>query len=373
MKSFIFLLSAIMFVLASNNLFCSYDSTALPLNEKVGQMLIMHFNGEEINDDARRLIDEVHLGGIIYFTWANVLENKEKVRLLSEDLRRYAKEQGLPPLVICADQEGGRVARLRGEFRRFPSNKEVGDTGDLEYGEEVAYSLAKEMHSVGFTMNFAPVVDVNNNPLNPVINDRAFGDDPDIVTAFGERSIAGHHKAGMAVTLKHFPGHGDVSVDSHRAIPIVVKPKEELDAMELFPFKSLINDTDAIMSAHILMPALDKDNCATLSRKILRGLLREEMGFEGVVVSDSLVMQSVIDECDGDIAEVSIQAIAAGCDMLCLGGRVSIQGEDRANELTVDDVIAIQSKIIAAVEEGRISENEIDASLKRIQALKERY
>jgi len=313
------------------------------------------FKGEEIDDDARALVQDVKVGGIIYYNWANGLHSPKQVLGLSEGLQSLAEI----PLLIAVDQEGGRVARLK--FTKFPSNQDAKDQAG-----EIAFCIGEELRSVGINMNLAPVVDVNSNPQNPVIGDRAFSSDPKEVAACGKEAIDGYKKAGVIATLKHFPGHGDTSIDSHEDLPVVYKSKEELEAVELFPFKELSSSVNAIMTAHILVPALDPEFPATLSKKTL-DYLREEIGFEGVIVSDSLVMQGVLKKC-GSIEEAAIQAINAGCDLLILGGRYLIGKEKR--ELSVSEIQQIHEALVKAALHGRIPLARIDDAVARVLALK---
>lgn len=302
-----------MIILAS--LFCLHQMT---LEEKVGQVLMVNFRGEVANEDAQTLIQETHVGGIIYYNWANGLTSPQQVLNLSASLQQLAAI----PLLIAADQEGGKVARLKTGFTIFPGNKALGDTNDPSIAEQAAFAMGQEMRAVGVNMNLAPVVDVNVNPKNPIIGKRAFSDSPEIVTAFGKAAVNGYHKAGMITTLKHFPGHGDVEVDSHTDLPIVNKTMEQLSQVELLPFSKIL-DTDAIMTAHILVPALDEENCSTLSKKTL-SYLKDSLGFKGLIIADSLVMEGVLKQCK-TVDEAAIRALNAGCDMLILGRKETQQ------------------------------------------------
>jgi len=340
--------------------------TDLSLEEKVGQVLMPHFLGEGVNDDAKLLIQEGKIGNLIYYTWANGLQDPEQVRTLSQGLQALTNSI---PLLIATDQEGGVVTRLQKGFTQFPGNRALGKTLDPTLAHEAALITGREMRAVGIHMNMAPVVDVNSNPKNPVIGARSFGEDPYIVTVFGRQAAQGYAEANVIATLKHFPGHGDVSVDSHTDLPVIHKSLEELDQFELIPFRGLCQSVDAIMTAHILVPALDPDNCSTLSSKTLR-FLREEMGFRGLIVSDSLVMGGVVKKCH-TVDEAAIQALAAGCDLLILGGKLLI-GADR-RELTAQDVLRIHGAIVEAVRSGRIPEARLDEAVGRILALKSRF
>ncbi len=344
---------------------------SLSLEEKVGQLLMAHFHGEVANEDARALIQDTKIGGIIYYNWSNGLDSPKQVHLLSAGLQKLVQKNQNPiPLFIAADQEGGVVARLSRGFTVFPGNKALGMTGEPHLAEAAAWAMGKELQAVGINMNLAPVVDVNTNPRNPVIGIRAYGDHPETVIAFGEKALSGYKKAKIMTTLKHFPGHGDVEVDSHEDLPMVHKALEILEQGELLPFARLASSAEAIMTAHILMPALDSENCVTLSNKALT-YLRNKIGFQGVIIADSLVMEGVLKRCD-TIDEAAIQALNAGCDILLLGGKQLIGGHSHL-ELTVGDVQRVHRSIVKAVDSGRISESRLNQALEKILKLKEHY
>lgn len=343
----------------------------LSLEEKVGQVLMVHLHGETVNDNARALIHNAKVGGVIYYKWSNGLHSPQQVFTLSSDLQKLAKETRFSiPLLIAADQEGGIVARLQSGFTSFPGNRALGEAGDLSLAKAAAFSMGEELHAVGINMNLAPVVDVNSNPRNPVIGIRSFGDDPNTVTAFGKQFLEGFKQAGVIATLKHFPGYGDVAVDPHEDLPLIHKSKEELESVELLPFAKLSSSADAIMTAHILVPALDPEHCSTLSEKTLT-YLRETLGFQGVIVADSLVMEGVLKKCHS-VDEASIMALNAGCDLLILGGKL-LTSEHTGYELTPTDVQRIHGAIVEAVKNGRISEAKLDKAVTRILKLKDRY
>ena len=340
-----------------------FGHEGMTLEEKVGQVLMVHFHGEVVNEDAKALVQETKVGSIIYYNWSNGLHSPEQVRSLSADLQALASI----PLLIAADQEGGRVARLKEGFTSFPSNQVVAESGDSNAAERGALAMGREMRSVGVNMNLAPVVDVNSNPQNSVLGDGCFGGTPDVVIAFGEKALSGYRQAGVFSTLKHFPGYGDVSVDPHADLPINQKSMEELEKIELFPFAKLAPSADAIMTAHILVPAFDPENCATLSEKTL-SYLRDVIGFQGVIISDSLVMQGVIKQCQ-TVDEAAIRSFNAGCDLLILGGRLLV-GEYEGFEMTRDDVQRVALSMVDAVKAGRISEERLNDSVDRILQLK---
>lgn len=340
----------------------------LTLEEKVGQLLMAHFNGEIANEEAKVLVNEAKVGGIIYYNWSNGLYSKSQVTLLSESLQELTKKNTHPfPLFIAVDQEGGVVNRLSKGFTHFPSHKALGVAGEPHLAYLAALQVGQELMEAGVNMNFAPVVDVNNNPRNPVIGIRSFGEDPLLVTKFGKAALEGYKHSRILSTLKHFPGHGDVEVDSHVDLPVLSKSLEDLERMELLPFIDLAPFADLIMTAHILVPALDEKRCATISDKVI-GYLRER-GFDKVVITDSLVMDGLLKQC-ASIEEAAILAINAGCDIVLLGGRC-LTGQNAGLELSPHDVFRIHKAIVDAVREGRIPGSRIEEALRRVLALKE--
>lgn len=338
---------------------CRLFALDLTLEEKIGQMLITHFHGEEANEEARTLIQEVHIGGLVYYNWANGLANPEQVRRLSQSLQALAKQ----PLFLCIDQEGGRVAHLN---KGYPSNRTLGLKNDPQLTEDTAYAMGLEMHAGGINVVFAPVVDVNSNPRNPVIGDRAYGATPQLVATMGQAAVRGFKRAGVIPTLKHFPGHGDVDVDSHYDLPVLAKSLDALMAVELYPYRQLLHQVDMVMTAHISLPQLDPLACATFSQPILVDLLRTQLGYQGLVISDSLRMSGILK--NGITPEqAALKALEGGCDILLLGGRL-LSGSHA--EFTVADIQAIHRFLVDAVKQGKVAEERIDASVARILRIK---
>ena len=335
--------------------------SALSLREKVGQMLMVYVEGDE-----ERLIREAKVGGIILYNWANDLSAPEKVRDLCNRLQELAVKHRLPPLFLAVDQEGGRVARLKSGFTEFAGNGALGRAGRPVLAYKAALAMGREMRSVGVNWNLAPVVDINN--LRAVMGTRSFGADPVAVSELAEGAVDGYSDAGEIACLKHFPGLGDADADSHEALPVVSKSEEELEKCELVPYRRLAAKADAIMTAHVLLPKIDPDNPATVSERILQGILRTKLGFRGVIISDSIVMKGIL--AVDKIEEVAVRAIEAGCDIILIGGR-DLQHKT-ASEVHCEEVMRIQNYVLAAVESGRISEARIDASVERILALKQK-
>lgn len=346
---------------------------AIPsLEEKVGQMLIVHFNGSVPNENARKLIEEYFVGGIIYYNFSNDLSCPKNVFLLSLGLQKMAEKTPLKiPLFIAVDQEGGRVNRLKNGFTQFPGNGPLGRIGDFLLAEKCAYAMGKEMECVGVNLNLAPVVDVNIECANPVIGIRSFGSNPDTVSSLGKAMVQGFKKSGIISVLKHFPGHGDVVVDSHEALPVIKKDKEMLQRCELIPFTQLCHEADVIMTAHLLVPALDPKYCATLSKKIVEDLLKNEIGFSGLIMTDSLAMRGVLDQCE-NIEEAVLKSIESGHDLILLGGKQLLASQE-GFEFTLEDIAKIHAHIVRAVKEGKLSEKRIDQSFERIVNYKHKY
>ncbi len=365
------LIAIVLFTSLSLPCLAAYSLMKMSLEEKVGQLLMVHFNGEQANDNAKTLVQDTKVGGIIYYNWSNGLNSPEQVQSLSKGLQKLTEANQNPiPLLIATDQEGGVVTRLSNGFTVFPGNKALGETGHPQLAEDAALAMGEELLAVGINMNLAPVVDVNSNPRNPVIGVRSFGEDPETVLVFGKKALDGYKQAGIIAALKHFPGYGEAAVDPHEDLPVVPKSLAELKQAELLPFAHLASSADAIMTAHILVPAFDAENCSTLSEKTL-SYLRDAIGFKGIIVADSLVMEGVVKKCR-TVDEAAIQALNAGCDLLILGGKLLI-GENSRQELTVADVQRIHNAIIQAVKAGRISETRVDQAVERILDLKNRY
>lgn len=335
-----------------------WTAADLSLEQKVGQMFICGFNALTPNKHAKILIEQYQVGGICYFR-RNV-KTLPQLAELSESLQQLASDSQKFPLLISIDQEGGMVARIDHEgISRIPGNMALGAAGSAEDSYRVAQIGARELRSLGVNMNFAPCLDVNNNPRNPVIGVRSFGEDPQAVAALGTAAIKGYQEEGVSATAKHFPGHGDTSVDSHLGRASVPHDLERLRSVELYPFAQAIqNGVDAIMTAHVSFPAIEpSDLPATLSHAVLTGLLRDEMGFEGLIITDCLEMHAISKEYG--IPEGAIRAIEAGADCVLVSHNLSEQ-------------TAAITAVIEAVRSGRLPVELIDKAVDRILALKQR-
>ncbi|MBV9852749.1 MAG: beta-N-acetylhexosaminidase [Armatimonadetes bacterium] len=332
------------------------------LHEKIGQMLLLGWQGagaQGVNAQAAALVDELAAGGVIVFT-RNV-GTPEELRETITSLQARSLALGAPPLFVAVDQEGGRVSRLGPpHFFRPPSAREVGRTGDPGEARAAARAIAGQLRPLGLNWDFAPVLDVNNNPRNPVIGDRSYGDDPQLVAAMGIAAVRGFQEdGGILACGKHFPGHGDTDTDSHLALPRIAHGRDRLGQVELVPFRAAIAaGLAAIMTAHILFPALDPALPATLSPRILTGLLREELDFQGLIITDCLEMQGVAR--GWGTPEAGMLAVEAGADiLLCCH--------------TWETQCALRDALVRAVRDGRISEARIDESVARIAAAKAKW
>ena len=276
---------------------------------RAGSFFVLGFEGLEAPAYLKRLAERHDLGGTILF--ARNIVGGAQVRALNEEL--HALPSGRPPLT-SVDQEGGKVRRLRPpEFGDYPSARAVGVEGALEHGRR----MGRELKDLGFDLDYAPVLDVDTNPDNPVIGDRSFGSDPETVAVAGEAFLRGLQEGGVLGCGKHFPGHGDTSTDSHHALPYVDHPRDRLEDIEIEPFRRLLAaGLRVLMSAHVLYRALDPDRPATFSHPILHGLLRRELGYEGVVTTDDMCMAGASGL--GDLPEACTEAFAAGCDLLMI-------------------------------------------------------
>ena len=329
----------------------------MSLEEKVGQLFQIGFSGQEVTSEVKEMITEYNVGGIIYFS--RNIESPAQVAQLSNNLQELAVENEGIPLMISADQEGGTVTRLNGGTH-FPGNMALGATRDNNLAYKAGQATAGELKNVGINMNLAPVLDVNNNPDNPVIGVRSFGEDPQLVAELGTSYIEGMQEKGVIACGKHFPGHGDTDTDSHLDLPVIDHDRERLNSVELLPFREAIAaGVDSIMTAHIYFPTIEpKEGIpATLSRNVLTGLLREELGFEGLIITDCMEMNAIANTFG--TVEGSIMTLEAGSDTVL----VSHDYEKQKKSI---------GAVVSAVREGRISEERIDQSVERVLKLKEK-
>ena len=390
------------------------------LDQKVGQLLWTHVYGDSADDTTyasdnqaifgtgistpAQAVKKYHLGGVLYFNWAHNFSSENtdvtKVAALSNGLQAAAKADGNVPLGITIDQEGGMVSRVGAPATIFPGNMALGATANQSLAYSQGQVLGCEMRSLGINADFAPVLDVNTNPNNPVIGLRAISDDPNLVAQLGGAQIQGIQSQGVSATAKHFPGHGDADTDSHLGLPRVTYSRQVLN-QHLVPFKTAISSgVDMIMTAHIVVDAIDPKLPATLSKPVLTGLLRQELGFTGVITTDALDMEgaqlavmtpaeqakykelknkedSAKQKADKDPtqadsareastefkkflapirARVAVKALQAGSDIL----------------LNTKDAAAVVDGVKAAVKDGSLTSAQIDQSVLRILKWKQK-
>ncbi|MFD6589010.1 glycoside hydrolase family 3 protein [Streptomyces anulatus] len=345
----------------------------MSLEEKVGQLFVMRVYGHSATDPdqadidanlkeigvrtAAELISTYHVGGIIYFTWAHNTRDPHQIADLSNGLQRAALAgRSRLPLLVSTDQEHGIVCRVGEPATLLPGAMALGAGGSRSDTRRAAWIAGAELAALGVNQNYAPDADVNVNPANPVIGVRSFGSDPAAVAALVAEQVKGYQGAGIASTAKHFPGHGDTSTDSHTGLPVINHTRGQWEELDAPPFRAAIRARiDSIMTAHIVVPALDpSEDPATLSRPILTGILREELGYDGVVVTDSLGMESVRTKYGDD--RVPVLALLAGVDQL----------------LNPPNLSVAWNAVLEAVRGGEISEARVDESILRILRLKSR-
>ncbi|WP_399629068.1 glycoside hydrolase family 3 N-terminal domain-containing protein [Sporosarcina sp. SG10008] len=337
----------------------------MTMEEKVGQMLMPDFrtwkgkNVTEMNAEIAQLVKDYHLGGVILFR-ENTVTAEQTTKLVST----YQEASEKYGLLISIDQEGGIVTRLQ-TGTDFPGNMALGATRSEEVAKKVGMAIGEELNALGINMNFGPSLDVNNNPDNPVIGVRSFGEDPELVGKLGNAYIKGLQESGTAATAKHFPGHGDTAVDSHLGLPEVPHDINRLKKVELYPFQQAMDaGIDAVMTAHVTFPKIDdtkviskKDGKeialpATLSQKVLTGLMREQMSFKGVIVTDAMNMGAIVEHFGA--VDAAIRTVKAGTDIVLMP--VGLE--------------AVANGLYDAVNKGEISTKRIEQSVERILTLK---
>ncbi|MEV5429759.1 glycoside hydrolase family 3 protein [Streptomyces sp. NPDC052701] len=345
----------------------------MTLAEKVGQLFVMRVYGhsatapDQADVDANlkeigvrtaaELIAKYRVGGVIYFTWAHNTRDPHQIADLSDGIQKASLElpRGLPVL-ISTDQEHGAVARVGEPATLFPGAMAVGAGGSRSDARRLGRIAGRELRAMGIRQNYSPVADVNVNPANPVIGVRSFGADPRAVARLVAAEVAGYQRSGVAATAKHFPGHGDTAVDSHTGFPVITHSRAQWETLDAPPFRAAIAaGIDSIMTAHLMVPALDDSgDPATLSRAIITGILREELGYDGVVVTDSLGMEGVRTKYGDD--RVPVLALKAGVDQL----------------LNPPDLDLAWNAVLEAVRGGELTEARLDASVLRVLRLKAR-
>lgn len=359
---------------ASIFLFSALYNTQLTddnIRERIGQILLIGFRGCDISEDSNisAAMNDLNIGGVILFdidgpsgSFPRNIKSPSQIKNLTRQLRRFSPS----PLFIAIDAEGGPVNRLKSKygFITVPGAFELGSSNDISKTKNISGLLARQLKDLGINMNLAPVVDLNINPKNPVINKakRSFSGDPEKVTAHAEAFIDSHTENGVITVLKHFPGHGSSNTDSHKGIADIT---ETYNRKELTPFKRIIarGKANAIMTAHVINRNIDKEHPATLSSKFIRGILRDQLDFKGVVISDDIQMASISDSYS--LEESIVRALNAGCDIILISNNTGSYDKNLPYKA--------YSAILQAVYSGKIPRERIAESYRRIKYLKKKF
>ncbi|GIO39428.1 glycoside hydrolase family 3 [Paenibacillus antibioticophila] len=324
--------------------------------EKIGQLVLVGMDGTKPDKYTRQLLDDYQVGGFIFYK-DNIADNSQALSLFNQLKEDNASNP--VPLFLSVDEEGGRVSRLPSEFSKMPTAAKIGGTGKAEAASEAYRIIGQALSGFGLNLDFAPVLDVHSNPDNPVIGDRAFGTTPEEVSLMGLAAMKGLSDTGVIPVVKHFPGHGDTSVDSHLGLPVVEHDLDRLREFELKPFADAIEaGADMVMIAHILLPKLDAEHPASFSPAVINDLLRQEMGYEGVIISDDMTMGAITENYKIEQAAV---------DFITAGGNIVLVGHNYDQEIAVIEALTL------AVEEGKISGDMLDQRVYQILKLKQKY
>jgi len=322
------------------------------LERQAASLFTVGFYGKAVTDDLKGLLSR-GVGGVIYF--ARNVGTPEEVLELNRDIKQVASR----PLLLAIDQEGGQVARLRNGFTEIPPMRAVGATGSATLARELGGLIGRELRAVGFDMNFAPILDIDTNPQNPIIAARSFGRTPELVTELGLALAAGLQEAGVAACGKHFPGHGDTSQDSHLELPRLPHAMERLERVELAPFKAAAKAGIAsFMTAHVIFEAVDSKYPATMSRAVLTGILREKLGYDGMVVTDDVEMKAIADNYG--VEDAVLLGLNAGVDhfLCCHTAALAHQAIDA---------------VVRAVQTGKLEQRILDTATRRFDNVRSRF
>lgn len=330
----------------------------MTLQEKIGQRLMTGFPGTEMTEEFRRVVKEHKIGNVILFK--ENIRDRAQLKQLCRDIQSLIRQETGHSAFIAIDQEGGIVTRFPADAVNVPGAMALGASGDPENAYRAGLLIGREMRALGPNLNFAPTVDVNSNRNNPVIGVRSYGDDPHAVGQYAARAVRGLLEGGVLCTAKHFPGHGDTDLDSHLALPCVDKSMEALERMEWVPFRAAIAaGVSAVMTAHILFPQIEPEPIpATMSRRILQGLLREKLGFRGIIVSDCMEMKAIA--AHYGVSAGTLAAFRAGVDLV----------EITHHPQWCADAAAF---VLEAAEAGQLDLKELDESVNRILDYKNRW
>ncbi|WP_077368096.1 beta-N-acetylhexosaminidase [Anaerosalibacter sp. Marseille-P3206] len=328
----------------------------MTIDEKIGQLVLVGLDGVELDDKTVELIESYYVGGFILFK-KNINSVSQLVELTNSI--KSINSKNTIPMFIGVDEEGGRVSRIPKEIIKTPKARDIGLIDDEHFSYEIGKILGNNLSLLGINMDFAPVLDIHSNSKNTVIGDRAFGSTSQIVSKHGLLVMNGIKDSHVIPVVKHFPGHGDTYMDSHVNLPVVNKTKEELEKLEFIPFKEAINNgADVVMIGHILLSNIDEEYPATLSKSLINDILREELKFDGVVVTDDMTMGAITKNFD--IGSASVRSLKAGSDIVL----VCFEHEKQ---------LKVLNAIREAVNNNDISKDEIDKKVYRILKLKDKY
>lgn len=328
----------------------------MSLEEKIGQLVLVGMEGYEVNNNIMELIKSYHVGGVILYG-KNVKDSNQLLYLINS--LKESNSANKVPLFISVDEEGGVVSRNPNDVKKLPTVRSIGRTKDRNLAFAAGKLLGQTVKAFGYNMNFAPVLDIDSNPLNPIIGNRSFGNTEDIVSTMGIEMLNGMKEEGVIPVIKHFPGHGDTTVDSHIGLPVVTHDWERIKTFEIMPFKKAIdNGADVVMVAHILLSQIDPEYPASMSNIVMNHILRDDLKFGGVVITDDMTMGAI--EKNYNIGDAAVKSIKAGADILLVG-----HGYEKAKD--------VLDAIKGASDQGSISIDRIDESVYRILKLKKKY
>ncbi len=326
----------------------------MPIRHHLGQLFMVGIPDPTLTSETRAQLQELHPGGVILFK--RNYRNLDTLAALCEEVHALLPDQ--PPL-IALDHEGGRVHRLAPPFTHFPPAAKIGLTGSATLAQQIGQAMGAELSSIGIDLDFAPVLDVHTNPANTVIGDRAFASDPQLAGIFGCAQARGLRAGGVIPCGKHFPGHGATFMDSHHDLPHDARSQEDIEKADLQPFRMAIaEEIEMLITAHVVYPALDPDFPATLSQRIITDILREQLGFRGVVITDDLEMGAIMRH--GGVERAAVQALQAGADMLLVCHQLDLALRARDTCLT-------------ALDAGELAPTRIEEARQRISILKQRH
>ncbi len=332
------------------------ELASMTLDEKIGQLMILGFNGKDFNDNLGEKLREVKPGGLIFFT-RNIGSSSELVKTINK-IKAYNRS-GNKPLFIALDEEGGDVSRIPKDLNKLPRAKDIGSLNDGDLIKDFGKQLGVTVRSLGFNLNNGPVLDIRYNPNNEITRTRSYGKTEELVSFAGLKVLEGVKEEGVLALVKHFPGHGSTDVDSHYQLPIVNKTYDDLRNQDILPFKKAIDQgVDGVMVGHVLYKNIDSKLPASLSKKIMVDLLREDLGYEGLIFSDDMTMGAITNSHEP--VDGALMFLQAGGDVVFL-----CHGENVGREFI--------KKVKKAIDDGRLTEEEIDEKVYRILKTKEAY